>query len=87
MMLSNISRTQAIGTWVATVAVLMVGSLTAGMDLTVSTSALWFFVGMVPPAIALILWHRTPAVTIADVLYSDASKKTADEAHRRERSR
>jgi hypothetical protein len=69
-MLTNISRTQFVGAWVAAVIVLIAGSVVAGMELTVSTGQLWLAAGVVPPAIMLFLWRGAPPATVAEVLYA-----------------
>jgi hypothetical protein len=69
-MLKNISRTQLAGSWIAAVIVLMACSVVAGADITVGAGELWLTGTLVPPAIMLLLWHRTPTLTVAELLYA-----------------
>ena len=69
-MLKNTSRAQWVGGWIFAVIAMMAGSVVAGAHITISTGALWLVVGVVPPGVMLVLWHRAPPVTVAELLYS-----------------
>jgi hypothetical protein len=52
--------------------VVVVGALVIGNDRTTSTLAnglLLLMIGLIPPAIMLIVWRGPPALTVAEVLH------------------
>jgi hypothetical protein len=60
----------AIGVWFAIlVAVAAIGAL-AGAAITFENSALWFLVGVVPPAVMLMVWRGAPPATVAEILHT-----------------
>lgn len=75
-MLTNISRAQVAGAWVATIVVVMACSVVAGAPVTVGAAELWLVAGAVPPGVMLLLWHRAPPLTAAEVLYSTTNPST-----------
>jgi hypothetical protein len=70
MMLTNVSRTQWIGAWVAGVVAMMAVGIAAGASLTISAGELWLVAGIVPPAVMWLLWRGAPPLTVAEVLYT-----------------
>jgi hypothetical protein len=54
------------------VAVVMVGALNVVNDRTASTLAngLLLMIGLIPPAIMLLVWSGPPALTVAEVLHA-----------------
>lgn len=69
-MFKNNSRTVSIGVWLGAVAVMMAGTIVTGVQITRSTAALWLIVGLVPPAVLLMLWRGAPPATVAEVLHT-----------------
>jgi hypothetical protein len=69
-MLKDISRTRLIGAWCAAVVVIGACGVVAGIPVTVSFATLLLAIGLMPPAILLLLWRGAPPPTIAELLYS-----------------
>jgi hypothetical protein len=78
-MLKHMSRTRLALAWC--VAVVVVGALAVVNDGTVITLAnggLLLVVGLIPPAIMLLVWRGPPPLTIAEVLHA-AGKPAKDD--------
>ena len=69
-MLKNLTRGRVIGAWFVTMALATVASLGFGAAATPGTWTLLFLIGLIPPAISLIVWRGAPPQTVAEVLYS-----------------
>jgi hypothetical protein len=78
VMLTNLSRTKLIETWVGAILVIMACSVVAGVDLTLGAVPLWFVAAVVPPGVLLILWRGAPPQTAAALIYGvDTASKDA----------
>ena len=78
-MLKHISRMQVAVAWC--VSVVMVGAIaavTGGTSVTLANGGLLLMVGLIPPAIMLLVWHGPPPLTIAEVLHA-AGKPSKEE--------
>ena len=73
-MLKETSRTRLVGFWFVAVAVL-IASLIAGVNITISTAALLLTLCLVPPAIMLLIWHGAAPPTVAELLYTVNKQK------------
>jgi hypothetical protein len=69
-MFKNNSRAVSIGVWLAAVVVMMAGTVVTGVQITRSTAELWLIIGLVPPAVLLLLWRGAPPATVAEVLHT-----------------
>lgn len=63
-MLSNISRAQLIGAWLATVVVAFACSVVGGAVITVSAGELWLVASLVPPAVMLLVGRDAQPLTV-----------------------
>ncbi len=70
MILKHLSRTRVAGLWIGAILVLMAGSLAAGLQFTANAAELWLVAAVVPPAVMLLMWHPTPAVSVAELLHA-----------------
>jgi hypothetical protein len=78
-MLKHMSRTRLALAWC--VLVVVVGALAVVNDRAASTLAnvgLLLMVGLIPPAIMLLVWRGPPPLTIAEVLH-DAGKPSKED--------
>jgi len=69
-MLKDVSRAQWARAWLAAIVVMFVSSVVLGAATTVSSSALWLFACLAPPAVMLLVWRGAPPATVAEVLYA-----------------
>ena len=60
----------AIGVWFAILVAVAVISTLAGAAVTLGNSALWLLVGIVPPAVMLMVWRGAPPATVAEILHT-----------------
>jgi hypothetical protein len=78
-MLKHMSRTRLALGWC--VAVGVVGGLAVvndGTVITLANAGLLLMVGLIPPAIMLLVWRGPPPLTIAEVLH-DAGKSSKED--------
>jgi hypothetical protein len=81
-MLKHISRMQVAVAWC--VAVMVVGAIAAvagGTAITLANGGLLMMVGLIPPAIMLLVWRGPPPLTIAEVLH-DAGEPSKEDRRR-----
>ena len=81
-MLKHLSRMRLAVAWC--VAVLLVGAIAVvngGTAITLANAVLLLMVGLIPPAIMLLVWRGPPPLTIAEVLH--AAGKPSKEDRRR----
>lgn len=69
-MRKSITRNTVIGAWLAALALIAVAGTLSGVSITFGSSALWFVVCVVPPAILLMVWRGAPPPTVAEILHS-----------------
>ena len=66
--LKNLTRARAIGLWFAVMAVIVAGSIVAGVSVMGATGLALLALLLVPPAIALMMWPTAQPQTVAEVL-------------------
>jgi len=69
-MWKSVSRARLIGAWFAAVMVMLGCRVAGGTALPINTGELWWAVGLVPPAVMLLVWRGAPPVTVAELRYS-----------------
>jgi len=69
-MFKVMSRNRLVGIWFATLAVVIVSTVAAGVNMTASTIAFLLTLSVVPPAILLVLWRAAPPQTVAEILHT-----------------
>jgi hypothetical protein len=69
-MLNDISRSQLAGTWCAAIVLIAACGWVAGVALTIGRLELLLAIGVIPPAVMLLLWRGAPPVTVAEVLHA-----------------
>jgi hypothetical protein len=78
-MLKHMSRTRLALVWCVGVAV--VGAIAVaneGAAVTLANGGLLLMIGLIPPAIMLLVWRGPPPLTIAEVLH-DAGKSSKED--------
>ena len=78
-MLKHISRTRLALAWC--VAVVVVGALAIvndGRVITLANGGLLLMVGLIPPAIMLLVWRGPPPLTIAELLHDAGTPSKED---------
>jgi hypothetical protein len=68
-MMNDMTRSRLIQVWFAAMALVVVASIALGAAVTVGTGAMLLALGLVPPAVILLLWPDVPTLTIAEVLH------------------
>jgi hypothetical protein len=75
----NLSRTRLAIAWcIAVVIVGAVAAINGGVAITLANAGLLLMVGLIPPAIMLLVWNGPPPLTIAEVLH-DAGKPSKED--------
>jgi hypothetical protein len=78
-MLKHMSRMRVAVAWcVAVVVVGAISVLTGGTAITLANGGLLLMVGLIPPAIMLLVWRGPPPLTIAEVLHSTGEPSKED---------
>jgi hypothetical protein len=78
-MLKHLSRTRLAVAWCVAVAVLGAIAVLNGVTaITLANAGLLLMVGLIPPAIMLIVWHGPPPLTIAEVLHAAGKPSKED---------
>jgi hypothetical protein len=78
-MLKHVSRTRLALAWCAVVVVCgAIAVVNGGTAITLANGGLLLMVGLIPPAIMLLVWRGPPPLTIAEVLH-DAGKPSTNE--------
>jgi hypothetical protein len=67
-MFRSMNRRVTIGVWFALLLAVAGVGLLSGAPITVRSSAFWFCVCSVPPAVMLMLWRGAPPLTAAQVI-------------------
>jgi len=73
-MLKGISRTRLVSVWFLAVAVIVAWVVASGVNIAISSAALFLTMCLVPPAIVLLVWRSAPP-TVGEVLYSVNQQK------------
>jgi len=68
IVLKNLTRARAIGLWFAVMALIVAGSIVAGVSVMGATGLALLALLLVPPAIALMIWPTVQPQTVAEVL-------------------
>jgi hypothetical protein len=69
-MLKHMSRTRLALAWcVAVVVFAVIAVVNGGTAITLANGGLLLMVGLIPPAIMLLVWRGPPPLTIAEVLH------------------
>jgi hypothetical protein len=83
-MLKHMSRTRLALAWCVVVAVAAaIAVVNGGTAITLANTGLLLMVGLIPPAIMLLVWNGPPPLTIAEVLHA-AGKPSKEERRRSE---
>ncbi len=69
-MFRSMNRQTLVGAWVALLVAAAAVAWLSGMPITANTSALWFAVCLLPPAVMLVVWRGAPEPTVAEILYA-----------------
>jgi hypothetical protein len=78
-MLKHMSRTRLALAWcVAVVVIGAIAVVNGGTAMTLANGGLLLMVGLIPPAIMLLVWRGPPPLTIAEVLH-DAGKSSKED--------
>jgi hypothetical protein len=67
-MFTRLTRSRLLQIWFIGAALAVAAGVAFGPRVAVGTGMLIFAVCIVPPAIVLMMWPRTPALTVAEVL-------------------
>jgi hypothetical protein len=68
-MLKDMTRSKLIQMWFAAMVLVVVAGVAFGAAVTVATGAMLLTLGLVPPAIVLLLWPGVQPPTAAEVLH------------------
>ena len=68
-------RTTPIAVWAGTLATVAVCSALLGASITAGSAMLLLFACVVPPAVALMVWHGPPPATVAEIIHA-ADRRT-----------
>ena len=83
-MFKHLSRTRLALVWCVAVAVASVLAVVSdGVAVTFANAGLLLMVGLIPPAIMLLIWRGPPPLTIAEVLHA-AGKPSKEDRRRSE---
>lgn len=78
-MLKHVSRTRLALAWCVAVVVFgAIAVVNGGAPITLANGGLLLMVGLIPPAIMLMVWRGPPPLTIAEVLHA-AGKPTKED--------
>jgi hypothetical protein len=78
-MLKHMSRTRLALAWCVAVVVFgVIAVVNGGTAMTLANGGLLLMVGLIPPAIMLLVWRGPPPLTIAEVLH-DAGKPSKED--------
>jgi hypothetical protein len=69
-MLRSLNRQTLIGAWVTLLVAVAAVATLSGVPMTADTSALWFAVCLLPPAVMLMVWRGAPEPTVAEIFYA-----------------
>lgn len=67
-MFKPLTRSKLLFAWFAAVAFLIAGGLAFGAAIAAGTGMLVLALCIVPPAVLLMMWPSTPALSVAEVL-------------------
>ena len=67
-MLSNMTRTRVIQSWLVAVALVVVAAVALGAEVNVGTAGILLTLGLVPALITFLLWPEAESVTAGDVI-------------------
>jgi hypothetical protein len=67
-MLRNMTRSKVIQVWFTIVALVVAAAIALGASVTVGTGVMLLALGLVPPAIVLVLWPGVQPPTVAEML-------------------
>jgi hypothetical protein len=78
-MLKHLSKTRLALAWCVAVAVVgAIAVVNGGTAVTLSNVGLLLMVGLIPPAIMLLVWRGPPPLTVAEVLHAAAEPSKED---------
>jgi hypothetical protein len=78
-MMKHISRTRLALAWcVAVVVFAAIAVVSGGTAVTFANGGLLLMVGLIPPAIMLLVWRGPPPLTIAEVLHDAGTPSKED---------